>query len=251
MTLLEYISTGWDHNNLSMDNIYVVILFFYINNDFNRHLVNWRLDFVSRQLTKKQQPVDLMRSKWLVNWQLVYSQLYVTIGNRELQLYMEFSMDSSNNQSWIWQLTSRQLTTRQLKKKWDFKQGGNWIKSYNIWYWYRWKYVFASDSGTDRQACFVWPRDVESTTRQACVRTRARCPTDGQIANGDTFPIRYTWFDIWRRPVFGKEPFGGTLEINHERETTLIIDAGGCWRLSLLVFLGHQTSSHASEALTA
>ena len=42
--------------------------------------------------------------------------------------------------------------------------------------WYRWHYIFHSDSVTDRLSCFVWPRDVQSTTRHACILTRARCP---------------------------------------------------------------------------
>ena len=201
--IIRQLITGWDHNNLSMDNIYVVILFFYINNDFNRHLVNWRLDFVSRQLTKKQQPVDLMRSKWLVNWQLIYSQLYVTIGNRELQLYMESSMESSNSQSWIanWQVRNWQIGNWNGNE--TSKQGGIQSKSYKTWV--GWNYVFQQrcNGQTILPRVAAWGRDVESRTRQACVGRRERCPSNGQIANGDPFPIQYTWYDVWRMTVFG------------------------------------------------
>ena len=108
-----------------------------------------------------------MTWKQLINWQCVYSQLYRSIDNRKLQLYMESSVDSRDNQSWLWQLTSRQLTSRQSKVEWDIWQGGNSIESYNTSI--GWRYVFSRDGQTILLRVVAWGRDVESTTRQACV----------------------------------------------------------------------------------
>ena len=111
-----------------------------------------------------------MTSRHLVNWQIVYSQLYMSIDNSKWESFTESTMDSRDNPSWIWQLISRQLTSRQSKPEWDIKQEGNSIKIIQQMVWME---VFIAECRCNGQTILlrvaVWGKGVESRACQLYV----------------------------------------------------------------------------------